>query len=741
MSVEASSKMGVYASFLASKLQRHKPQGTGAKARLHESLFDFQRIITHWALKKGRAAIFADCGLGKTRMQLEWGRVVSENSGGRVLLLAPLAVESQTLAEAKAIGVSAQLSTCQADALSGITITNYEKLHKFDPRAFAGIILDESSILKSYDGAFRNLIIESFAKTPYKLACTATPAPNDYMELGNHCEFLGILNRAEMLSEFFVHDAAKTQDWRLKGHAEQEFWKWVCSWAVMVRKPGDIGCSDQGFELPELRIKNHVVQSDQLGIDTLFAMPASSLAERRMARRLSLPERLAKATQLINGSKESWIVWCDLNIESQALTEMISGAREITGSDSEADKIDGLTGFAEGRYHRLVTKPSIAGWGMNWQHCHNQLFFGLSDSYEQFYQAVRRCWRFGQKSPVNVHIVTSHLENAVIENIRRKEADHETMTKAMIEHMKTEMHQQLKNTDLVVDSADKPLQHEGKHWQLYRGDCVPACQLLKTNSIHYSIFSPPFASLYTYSAVKEDMGNCRTHSEFYDHFAFLITELYRVLMPGRLLSFHCANLATSKVNDGFIGIRDFRGELIRMFIEAGFIYHSEVVIWKDPVVAMQRTKALGLLHKQLKKDSCMSRQGIPDYLVTMRKPGENPERVSHTNESFPVSIWQRYASPIWMDINPSNTLQRDSAREEKDEKHIAPLQLEVIRRALQLWTNVGDLVLSPFAGIGSEGYEAIKLGRRFIGMELKRSYFQQAAANLRSAEQESESLL
>lgn len=277
-------------------------------------------------------------------------------------------------------------------------------------------------------------------------------------------------------------------------------------------------------------------------------------------------------------------------------------------------------------------------------------------------------------------------------------------------------------------------QDQGKDWVAYNGDCVEIINGIPSNSIHYSIFSPPFASLYTYSNSERDMGNCRTDKEFYDNFRFLVKELYRVIIPGRLLSFHCMNLPTSKTREGYIGIKDFRGNLIKMFQEEGFIFHSEVCIWKDPVIAMQRTKALGLLHKQIKKDSCMSRQGIPDYLVTMRKPGVNPERVTHTNESFPVNVWQNYASPIWMDINPSDTLQKESAREEKDEKHICPLQLQVIERGINLWTNPGDIVLDPFGGIGSTGYVALKKGRKTVLTELKESYYNQLVENLRTIE-------
>lgn len=282
----------------------------------------------------------------------------------------------------------------------------------------------------------------------------------------------------------------------------------------------------------------------------------------------------------------------------------------------------------------------------------------------------------------------------------------------------------------VIDQVATP------EYTLINGDCVEVVKGLPDSSIHYSIFSPPFASLYTYSAHERDLGNCKDHAEFFEHFRFLVGDLLRVTIPGRLLSFHCMDLPTSKARDGIIGLTDFRGDLIRVFQQAGWILHSQVVIWKDPVTAMQRTKALGLLHKQIKKDSCMSRQGIPDYLVTMRKPGDNPERVTHTDESFPVKVWQQYASPVWMDIDPSDTLQYRSARENEDERHICPLQLQVIKRGMELWTNPGDRVLSPFAGIGSEGYVALEMGRKFVGAELKRSYFEQACANLKSVKKQ-----
>jgi len=291
-------------------------------------------------------------------------------------------------------------------------------------------------------------------------------------------------------------------------------------------------------------------------------------------------------------------------------------------------------------------------------------------------------------------------------------------------------------------------QHHATRFSMYHGDCAEVLAQLPNDSMHYSIFSPPFASLYTYSSSPRDMGNCADHEEFENHMSYMIPELFRVIKPGRLLSFHCMDLPTSKAKDGYIGIHDFRGQLIRMFQSAGWIFHSSVVIWKDPVVAMQRTKALGLLHKQLKKDACMSRQGLPDYLVTMRKPGTNADPVANTNETFPVMEWQQYASPVWgcigpkrddgfvevtEDIHPGDTLQYRSARDHDDERHICPLQLEVIRRGVRLWSNPGDTVLSPFAGIGSEGHVALQLDRRFVGIELKESYYRQACRNLIAA--------
>lgn len=723
--------MSNYEDFLKSKTFSAKPSGFKVPDEdVSPKLFPFQRDIVKWACVKGKAAIFAGTGLGKTAIQLEWARHVCNHGEGNVLILAPLAVVSQTQKEGEKFGIHVTACRNQDDVRDGVNITNYEMLDHFDVMSFSGIVLDESSILKSFTGKVRTQIIESFCKTPFRLACTATPAPNDHMELGNHAEFLGVMTRTEMLSMYFVHDGGKTSQWRLKGHAKEAFWRWAASWAVMLQMPSDLGYDDNGFKLPALNITQEVV--DKTGY---VVKEAKTLQDRRSARRDSLDDRVSRVAEIVNGSDGPWLVWCDLNVESDALKKIINGAVEIKGSDDSAVKAQTARDFADGNIRALISKPSIFGFGLNFQICHKMVFTGLSDSFEQYYQAVRRCWRFGQQNQVEVYVITSEKEGAVVKNIERKERAFEKMLSGMVANMQEITKENLKSVGRDRDTYQTDIS-VGEGWEMRLGDCCEEIKTLDNDSVHYIIFSPPFSSLYTYSNSERDMGNCKDDDEFFQHFEFISSELFRVLKPGRVMSVHCMNLPTTKVRNGYIGIRDFRGDLIRMFQAAGFIYHSEVVIWKDPVTAMQRTKALGLLHKQLKKDSCMSRQGIPDYLVTFRKPGDNDEPVTHTNETFPVSVWQRYASPIWTDINPSDTLQRTSAREDEDERHIAPLQLEVIRRGLEIWSNPEDMVFSPFAGIGSEGFESVRTGRRFIGFELKQSYYDQACKNLTRASHE-----
>jgi hypothetical protein len=403
---------------------------------LNPFLFDFQRDIVAWALRRGRSAIFADCGMGKTLMQLSWCAEIVRVMGGRVLVVAPLAVGPQTVEESGKFGIRPSISFCKTgSAATQIVVTNYDSLHKFNPADFVGIVIDESSILKSYTGKFRNMLIDQWGNLQFRLACTATPAPNDFMELGNHAEFLGAMTRAEMLAHFFVHDGGETQQWRLKGHAESEFWKWLCSWAVMIRKPSDLGYDDAGFSLPDMEVIQHTVDSSKTADGFLFALDAHSLSERLQARKVSLEDRTAEVARLVNASSDPWLVWCNLNSESDALVSLIPGAVAVSGGDDPDVKTARLMGFAHREFRVMVSKPRIAGWGMNYQHCANVAFTGLSDSYEEFYQAVRRCWRFGQTRNVAVHVVTARTEGAVVANIRRKEDDATRMAREMVEHM------------------------------------------------------------------------------------------------------------------------------------------------------------------------------------------------------------------------------------------------------------------------------------------------------------------
>lgn len=434
-------EMQAYDAFLNQKRVAMPDSGFEVES-LNPKLFDWQSVITKWALRKGRASLFAGCGMGKTAMQLEWARHVVQKIERSVLVLAPLAVAEQTCSEGDKFDIGVTLCRHRDDVRAGINITNYEMLHEFDPSVFGGVVLDESSILKDHTSKTRQAITDAFLATPYRLCCSATPAPNDWMELATHAEFMGAMKRAEMLSMFFVHDGGDTSKWRLKGHAADDFWKWVCSWAVMIQKPSDIGFSDEGFELPPIERIQLTVESEW-DSGSLFPVEAKTLDERRSARRSSMRDRVRLAADKVNATKEPFIVWCDLNAESEALTAAIPDAVEVTGSDSNAVKAKAMADFSCGRVRVLVSKPSICGYGMNWQHCANMAFVGLSDSFEQVYQAERRCWRFGQKRPVTSYVITSEAEGAVVRNQERKLADFELMSARMVGHMRTEMQGEL----------------------------------------------------------------------------------------------------------------------------------------------------------------------------------------------------------------------------------------------------------------------------------------------------------
>jgi DNA modification methylase len=700
----------VYSEFLTRKL---KPPDLKGKAvgieDIHPLLYPFQRSLVKWALGKGRCALFADCGLGKTLMQLEWARLLEVPT----LLIAPLAVAQQTQQEALKLKLSVSYVRAQSEVTGALSITNYEMADRFDPESFQAVVLDESSILKSFDGKTRTKLIQLFGRVPYRLCCTATPAPNDIAEIANHAEFLGIMTRQEMLAEFFVHD---DEGWRLKGHAKEAFYRWMASWGMTLKTPSDIGDALK------------VAQSQGM----LFPDTLKGITGRSAARKGTLAQRVERAASIINASTEQWIVWCGLNDEGRLLSKATPDSILVEGQDSLAAKIEAIDQFLTGEKRVLITKSRIAGFGMNFQNCHRMLFLGINDSYESYYQAIRRCWRYGQDHPVDVMVVISDLELPILENVQRKQAQAEDLRQNIINNI-AEFEQAELGTMTIETNGYHPRMEGSESYQLMLGDCVERMAEIPDGSVDFSIFSPPFLSLYVYSESERDMGNSRSPNEFFEHFSYMLEELYRVMKSGRVVAVHVAQVASTLNNDGVIGIKDFRGQVIDALIAHGLIYFGDVTIDKNPQAQAIRTHSKSLLFKQLHKDASWLRPGLADYLLIFRKPGEpeTPILPDITNEE-----WITWAHPVWYDIRESDTLNVAEARTNQDERHVCPLQLGLINRAIRLWSNSGETVLSPFAGIGSEGYEAIKLGRKFIGIELKESYWQTAKRNLDRASRE-----
>ena len=438
----------IYADFVARKLSVLPPAGIDPPANIAGPMFPHQLALTKWAMRRGRSAVFADTGLGKTRIQLAWADAVRAETGHNVLILAPLAVAEQTVEEGAEIGVVVNHARDGKDVLPGITITNYERLHRFDPERFGAVVLDESSCIKHHDTKTLAMLMDAFRCTPYKLCATATPAPNDWTELGTHAEFLGVCTRAEMLSEYFVHDGGETQVWRLKGHARRQFWAWVASWGALLRSPADLGFDASAYQLPPLHTYEHLSETDAEPAEgLLFALEAQTLSERRAARKSSMVSRVADCvstvysewdklaasqTEASSHPRQAWLIWCDLNVEQDALARAFGDlAFSVQGNQPAEKKEEYIKRWLLGERPVMISKPSIMGWGINAQHCSRMAFVGVTDSFESYYQAVRRCWRFGQKKPVDVHIFASHLEGAIIANLKRKEADALAMSEAL----------------------------------------------------------------------------------------------------------------------------------------------------------------------------------------------------------------------------------------------------------------------------------------------------------------------
>ena len=739
-----------YQQFIASKADRLRAGGVGIDvpdSDIHPALYPFQRAITRYALSMGRAAMFEDCGMGKTIQELEWATHVNAHTHKPVLIFAPLAVGPQMVSEGERINLEVHQCRKQADIRGTVNVTNYEMMRHFDPSLFGGLILDESSILKNQLGKVRSALIDFASHIPYRLAATATPSPNDLPELLNHAAYLGYMTVKEALALWFVQDH-QVQEWRLRGHARAGFWQWVGSWAIAARSPSDLGMPMDGYDLSPLIPIPHVLSS---GMDSengvLFPM-AVGIQEVRRSRRDSLDDRVKECASLVNAVDEPWIVWCELNAESDALAKAIPDAVEIRGSDSIERKTRALVDFSQGNTRVLVTKPSIAGHGLNWQHCARMAFIGVSYSFESRYQAIRRCWRYGQQRPVEVHQYMTDADQFVVDSVQQKEDGAMDLYDNIPWQVGSEFFRK------PYAAADETA--EGDGWAIHLGDSVETMSRIEDESVGLSVFSPPFPGMYVYTDSPHDMGNVQSISEMVGQFRYLVDKdhMMRVMMPGRSMFVHITQGVAQLGRDGYIGLRDFRGEIIRMMNDEGWIYYGEVTIDKNPQIKAIRTKDAGLMFKSLSNDAARMHPALSDMLLQFRKPGDNPVPI-HAGQSHKygnmagwvtAEDWILWARPVWYaaDFKPqgleqiagiqeTDVLNVSAARSEEDERHLCPLQLGVIERCVKVWSNPGETVYSPFAGVGSEGVVALQQGRQFVGGELKREYFDVARRNLAEA--------
>jgi len=738
-----------YNEFLESKRHTVNDYGVAVMPEaIHPKLFDWQQQIVLWALRKGRAAVCPDTGLGKTFIQLEWARIL----GQQTLIIAPLSVARQTVRLAKKIDVDVRYVRSQSEITTDhkLWITNYEIVESFDMSQFGAVVLDESSILKSIDGKIRKRLTDMCKNTPYKLCCTATPSPNDWIEIGNHAEFLGICTIPEMLATFFINANKEHTielggetyrkkgsnkggtEWRIKHHAEDRFFEWLASWAIMMTKPSDLGYDDNGFILPELRLIPQFVETEYKG-DQLFFTHLHGIADRAKTRQSTMQKRLDALKATIGDSKDQWIIWCGLEKESNAAKQTFSSAVEVCGSDSVDYKAQSFEDFQDGKTQILITKPKIGGFGMNFQNAHKMAFLGLNDSWEMFYQAVRREWRYGQTEPVDVHIIMSDVEAEVYQNVMRKDTRAKLMRAKLIERINIYERKELgMGVELEPDYREDIKRGEG--WTAMLGDSCERLKEIDDNSIDLSVYSPPFADLFTYTASDRDLGNSRGWGEFFEHYSFIISEILRVTRPGRLTCVHTSDIPAIAQKDGYIGVKDFPGEVIRAYEKGGWIFTGRAFVQKNPQAQAIRTKSKALLFVQMRKDSTDSRPALVDQILIFKKPGDNVIPVAPVdNGEMDNETWIEWAHGIWLGIRETETLQFTKARGVDDEKHICPLQLGTIERCIKLYSNPGETVLTPFGGIGSEAYMSLKLRRKAVLIELKPEYFNTAVSNLTSA--------
>lgn len=741
--------MREYHEFLQSKRLRVQDSGkTINRDDINPQAFPYQKDFITFCAHKGKSAIFSDAGSGKTLCGLEIMRLLDETS----LCIAVFpAVARQIAREARELWGMELRYIRSSDEMTPDCkwyITNLDAVQTkvggksvlhFDPDKFGFVWLDESSILKSLTGKQKTMLCEFVKDVPYRLCTTATPAPNDITEIANHAEFLSIMTRNEMMATFFTYDSkgtSKADSWRLKKHAHDHFYRWLASWSISMKKPSDLGYSDEGFELPPLNYHVIEVGSEYTppGMLPGFAPQVVSAVELNEVKRQTMQVRLDEIAAMINASPEQWLIWGNLNEETHALEKVIDSSVDVHGSLDPELKGELMEQWIDRQYDNLISKPTIAGMGMNFQHCSNMVFFGLNYSWEQFYQARKRIHRYGQKNPCNVYIVISKQERGVFDIVMKKEQEAEKMTEQLIlasrEYSMEELRQQYHEEWKYNVAGEKT-----DNWELWLGDSVERMADIPDESVDLSVYSPPFKDIiFAYSPTERDLGNSVTSEMFYEQYAYIVEHNYRVTKPGRLCCVHITDSRALKSQDGYIGRKDFSGEVIELYQRYGWVFWQRITIDKNPQAQAIRLKDHGLLFKTLEKDSTDLSGGHADYLLIFKKPGDNAVPVTPVqNGEMSNEDWILWAHPVWYDINETDTLNVSQARNQDDTKHLCPLQLDLIERCVRLWSNPDEVVLDPFAGVGSVPYVAVKLGRYGFGIELNPNYYRTALLNLANA--------
>jgi len=714
-------------------------------------LHEHQRFAVAFCQHRERAALFMECGLGKTSVALAW----AERVGGRALVCAPLAAVPEFLNERdKFFPDLAVIHVPTGDvddwlrSGTGIGLVSHHAFtRERDLSNLSAFVLDESSILKSGEGAIARALTESVEPVQSRLALSATPAPNDPTEYATHATFLGyVRSDAEFRARFFVRDG---KFWRLKGHAQEEFPLWMSRFAIWMSDPGAYGFERRGLPPEDYRMEYVDLPPPGDAPDVardLFGQPEGMDMSERARMRRSLyqdPARTERAVALARGYRT--LIWTKLNDHADRLESALKDAgvavAQIAGRTDEEERVRIVRAFKAGEVDCIVSKASVIGHGVNLQEAQRMIFAGYDESYEKLHQAIRRAHRQGRQDSLEVYILRAPEERPVVRSLERKAGrwadDASRQQKLFAKALESDVHAYRTGEPMAEWSEEsetlKPV--DGDHYRLIHGDCIKIMDDMEAESVDLSVFSPPFASLFTYSSERADMGNCRDggNEEFNIHFAHFARRLFRVMKRGRVVGLHLAQLVAFRSRHGRKGIRDFRGKVIEVMEGAGFHYYGEFVIPKNPQAVAIRTKSERLQFSQLKRDSLESSPALNDYVLEFRRPGKQAEPVKTdiSNEE-----WIRWASGVWGDIDETDVLSYRQARGENDERHICPLQLPVIERCVRLWSNPGEVVFSPFAGVGSEVYTAIKQRRYGLGVELKAEYFLQAVRHAELAEAE-----